>query len=78
MNYALILTLASKSNEEVVEFARAHGIYLTVDDVKFIKSSLQDASFEWLVSGIPKYKIIQLEKRLGKETVDKLFKLFST
>ena len=72
MNISFIMSLASKSNDEIKRVASENGISLSLDEVSYLRTVIQQASMDWLIFGIPEYVLVDLEKKLGSKKVQKL------
>ena len=72
MNISFIMSLASKSNDEIKRVAAENGISLSLDEVSYLRTVIQQASMDWLIFGIPEYVLVDLEKKLGSKKVQKL------
>jgi len=66
------MSLASKSNDEIKRVAAENGISLSLDEVSYLRTVIQQASMDWLIFGIPEYVLVDLEKKLGSKKVQKL------
>lgn len=72
MNISFIMSLANKSNDEIKKVAAENGISLSLDEVSYLRTVIQQASMDWLIFGIPEYVLVDLEKKLGSKKVQKL------
>ncbi len=72
MNISFIMSLANKSNDEIKKVAAENGISLTLDEVSFLRTVIQQASMDWLIFGIPEYVLVELEKKLNPKKVQQL------
>ena len=75
MNISFLMSLANKSDKEIKKVAAENGITLTLEEVSFLRSVIQQASMDWLIFGIPEYVLVELEKKLGSKKVQKLLKM---
>ena len=75
MNISFLMSLANKSDKEIKKVAPENGITLTLEEVSFLRSVIQQASMDWLIFGIPEYVLVELEKKLGSKKVQKLLKM---
>ena len=66
------MSLATKSNDEIKKVAAENGISLSLDEVSYLRTVIQQASMDWLIFGIPEYVLVDLEKKLGSKKVHKL------
>ena len=75
MNISFLMSLANKSDKEIKKVAAENGITLSLEEVSFLRSVIQQASMDWLIFGIPEYVLVELEKKLGSKKVQKLLKM---
>ena len=69
------MSLASKSNDEIKKIAGENGISLTLDEVSFLRSVIQQASMDWIIFGIPEYVLVELERKLDSKKVQQILQL---
>ena len=72
LNISFIMSLASKSNDEIKKIASENGISLTLEEVDFLRSVIQQASMDWLIFGIPEYVLVELERKLDSKKVQQI------
>ena len=75
MNISFIMSLASKSDKELKKVAKENGIKLTLDEVSYLRSVIQQASMDWLIFGIPEYVLAEMERKLDSKKVQQLLQL---
>ena len=72
MNISFIMSLANKSDKEIKKIAKENGISLSLDEVSYLRSIIQQASMDWLIFGIPEYVLVELERKLDSKKVQQL------
>ncbi len=69
------MSLVSKSDKEIKKIAAKNGISLTLDEVSFLRSVIEQASMDWLIFGIPEYVLAELERKLDSKKVQQILQL---
>lgn len=68
----IIEAFLSKSDREIVQFARQYDVDLTLDEVRRLRPLTQNASITWLVTGIPNRVLRDVEAIIGRRKLRKL------
>lgn len=68
----IIEAFLSKSDREIVKFARQYDVDLTLEEVRKLRPLTQNASITWIVTGIPKHVLKDVEKIIGRRKLKKL------
>ena len=68
------MSLASKSNHEIKKIAAENGITLTLDEVSYLRTVIQQASMDWIIFGIPEYVLAEMERKLDSKKVQQILK----
>mgnify|MGYP003445665267 CR=1 FL=1 len=74
MNISFIMSLSNKSNHEIKKIAAENGISLTLDEVSYLRSVIQQASMDWIIFGIPEYVLVEMERKLDSKKVQQILK----
>lgn len=61
----LIQHIKTSSNEEVQQLAWSHSIDLSLEEIQLLRPLVDDISFHWLFTGIPKSFIAKVERIIG-------------
>lgn len=64
----------TKSDKEIVKFARQYDVDLTLEEVQRLRPLSQKASVTWLITGIPNSFLKEVESIIGKKKLKKLLK----
>lgn len=67
MSIQFLQQLAQNSDKEIVEFARAQGFSISTSEVRKLRPYLEQFSFSWLLLGIPKDVLVEVEAILGRK-----------
>ncbi|MFJ8236933.1 endonuclease IV [Ureibacillus sp. NPDC094379] len=62
----------TKSDKEIIKFAREYGVELTKEEVRQLRPIAQNASVTWLITGIPNYVYKEVEKIVGTKKFKQL------
>ena len=69
------MSLVNKSDKEIKKIAAKNGISLSLDEVSFLRSVIEQASMDWLIFGIPEYVLAELERKLDSKKVQQILQL---
>lgn len=69
-----IESFLTKSDKEIVKYAKEYDIDLTLEEVKRLRPLSQKASITWLFTGIPSSFLKEVENVIGKKKLKKLLK----
>lgn len=68
----------TKSDKEIVKFAKQYDVDLSVEEVRKLRPLVDKASFTWIITGIPKAFLKEVEKIIGKKKLKKLMKIYDS
>lgn len=68
----------SKSDKEIIQYARQYDVDLSIEEVRKLRPLVDKASFTWIITGIPKAFLKEVEKIIGKKKLKKLLKLYDS
>ncbi|MFP3918990.1 DUF2624 family protein [Lysinibacillus telephonicus] len=68
----------SKSDKEIIQYAKQYDVDLSIDEVRKLRPLVDKASFTWIITGIPKAFLKEVEKIIGKKKLKKLLKLYDS
>ena len=66
------------SDKEIVKFAEQYDVQLTIDEVRKLRPLVDKVSFTWIITGIPKAFLKDVEKIIGKKKLKKLLQYYET
>lgn len=72
--FEFIESFTTKSDKEIIKFAKEYDIDLTVEEVRRLRPLAERASITWLFTGIPDHFLKEVEKVIGKKKLKKLLK----
>lgn len=68
----------TKSDKEIVQFAKQYDVDLSIEEVRKLRPLVDKASFTWILTGIPKTFLKEVEKVIGKKKLKKLMKIYDS
>lgn len=68
----------TKSDKEIIQFAKQYDVDLSIEEVRKLRPLVDKASFTWILTGIPKAFLQEVEKIIGKKKLKKLLKLYDS
>ncbi|SOC20952.1 uncharacterized protein DUF2624 [Ureibacillus xyleni] len=74
--FELIEAFLSMSDKEIVKFARQYDVELTIEEVVRLRPLVNKANITWIITGIPKAFLKEVEKIIGKKKLKKLLQYY--